>query len=265
MPRIITTFGDIPVIYEIHEGGTLQKFMLEKYPEQGNFPLPVVAWKDGDPLMRKDWPLVELHGEEAISITVLPLGGGNGGSNPLQIIFQVVLIIIAIVMCWNPMGWTAFGLTVAQTGALMASAVMVAGSLLMGALFKPKPLSPGHSNALDTASPTYSIGVSGNQARLLQPEPEGFGRLSVIPDFVAIPYSIFEGNEMYLYQVFGLGRGLYEQHSMAFGDVVFWRDGELLTDSAYVSVDENGKQSERRNRKKKWQELRNFSQEGKFF
>ena len=56
MPRIITTFSDIPVTHEIEEGSTLQDFMLEKYPEAKNFPVPVVAWKDGEPLMRKDWP-----------------------------------------------------------------------------------------------------------------------------------------------------------------------------------------------------------------
>ena len=46
MPRIITTLCDIPVTYEIRDGGTLQEFMLEKYPEQQNFLVPVVAWKN---------------------------------------------------------------------------------------------------------------------------------------------------------------------------------------------------------------------------
>ena len=62
--------------------------------------------------------------------------------------------------------------------------------------------------------------------------PEGFGKMLVVPDIIAQEWAQYINNEMYLYQVFGCGRGTYEHHELSFGDVVFWRDGRII-ESAY--------------------------------
>lgn len=236
MPRIIVTLGDMPVAHDVPEGSTLQEYMLDRYPESRNFPVPVIAWakENGEdlPLMRAEWPVRQLYGDEAICVTAVALGGGGGGSSTggiLQIIISVVAAVASVIF---------------PVAAPFIMAAAVAANMLVGAIFKPKGISAGHLPAAsaEAASPTYSINASSNQARLNQPEPEGFGRLSVIPDYVAVPWSEYVGNEQYLYQVFGLGRGLYEIHSMAFGGTEFWKDGALV-EGGYVTYDDDGNPS----------------------
>jgi hypothetical protein len=231
--------------YDVTDGGcTPVSFMEGLYPATKNFPMPVRCQYAGNYLFRSEWPDTVLKGNELLIFEGLPRkGGGGGGSNPLQMVLMAVVVIIAAIATWyvgGAGGWAAFGGSGlgwgATAGYLAGAAVMIGGTLLIGALFQPAAISAGQLNALDaeSSSPTYSLNASSNQARLGQPEPEQFGRIKVLPDVAAFPWSEYIGNELYLYQVFGVGRGIYRQESMFFGDVEIWRDGHILADSAYV-------------------------------
>ena len=88
---------------------------------------------------------------------------------------------------------------------MASSAIMVAGSMLINAVLPP----PGLPNtaAPSQGSPTYSLQAQGNAARLGSPIPVNYGRMRIYPDFAAIPYTEYDENEQYLYQLFCIGQG----------------------------------------------------------
>ena len=217
------------------------------HPESEEFLAPTIAVAGGQPVLRENdgWSLpIAPH---AIVIFVeLPMGGG-GGSNPLTAILGVVA---AVMLAWNPGGQlalalgmtgelTSLGLSVGGVAlmGLVNGAIMLGATALVGALGGFSSVPSGLSGAYDaaTASPTYNINSSGNQARLYQPEPEGFGRMQITPDYIATPWVQYIENEQYGYFVYALGRGNYDVESMSFGDTVFWRASGGV-DSAYDNV-----------------------------
>ncbi|WP_455275139.1 host specificity factor TipJ family phage tail protein [Ralstonia thomasii] len=160
---------------------------------------------NGQPVLERDWARPVRDGDVVV-IAHLPQGGG-GGSNPLQFVLQIALIAAAIYAPYLA-GLTQVvdGVTVVTAaGALLSAGVMLAGSLLINALVPPTrpPTAFGGSQA----SPTYTIGAQGNQARLQNVIPVLYGRYRVYPDFAAQPYIENNGNEQYLYQLFCISQG----------------------------------------------------------
>jgi sulfur carrier protein ThiS len=232
MPRITVNDGITPVTYEVVDGTTLQSFMEEQNPERKNWAHPTIALYNGAPVLRDQWATTELHGDKVVVFKRIPEGGGGGGgSNPFKIIMGVILTIVAIVLIAFQQYYIGVPMLTSGLGLLVGEVV--------NAIWGQKTPSLPNQNAqnAEAASPTYSINANSNQARIFQPELTVFGKLKVIPDLVAYPWSRYANNDMYLYQVFALGRGRYDIHAMSFGDVIFWQDGHLI-DSAYVGDDE---------------------------
>ena len=196
-------------------GANLHDIVMEFNPETGDWQAPTVCFLNDAPILRKDWKETTLAETDAVSFVGLPMGGGGGGSNPLQVLFSVILIAVSIVV--PPMLAT----TLLGQG-LLAAAIMTVGGLLMGALFKAPALPSSSGLRGEEPDSTYSVG-GGNRARLWEVIPEGFGRMRIVPDQVAKPWAYYMGNRMFYYVVMGLGRGLYNIESMAFGDTIFWR------------------------------------------
>lgn len=211
------------------------------------FLAPTIALAGGRPVLRENDGWSMPIAPRAIVIFVeLPMGGG-GGSNPLTAILGVVA---AVVLAFSPGGQLAlaagmtgsFGALGLSAGGMVLAgivngAIMMGATMLVGALGGFSSVPSGLSGAYDaaTASPTYNINSSGNQARLYQPEPEGFGRMKITPDYIATPWVQYIENEQYGYFVYALGRGNYDVESMSFGDTVFWRSSGGV-DSAYDNV-----------------------------
>ena len=211
------------------------------HPESEEFLAPTIAVAGGQPVLRENdgWSLpIAPH---AIVIFVeLPMGGG--GSNPLTAILGVVAaVVIAInpgsLLALGPLGLAEGSVAAGLVTGLVNGAIMLGATALVGALGGFSSVPSGLSGAYDaaTASPTYNINSSGNQARLYQPEPEGFGRMKITPDYIATPWVQYIENEQYGYFVYALGRGTYDVESMSFGDTVFWRASGGV-DSAYDNV-----------------------------
>lgn len=176
--------------------------------------LPVVCQLNGQWISRTAWNRRVQDGDCVIFVT-LPRGGG--GSNPLRIILMIVVMIVA----WYaaPFVAGAMGVTSAAGVAVVQGVIGMVGGMLVNALVPPPTASAAsQSNALASGSPTYSIGAQGNQARVGQPIPVMYGRHLTYPDFAAMPYTEYAGNEQYLYQLFCIGHGDYEIEAIRIED-----------------------------------------------
>lgn len=241
----ISPDGLVEDSFEMADGMTINQAAKTICPDTGGkFPVPTIAIAGAKPAVRNlgdwDFPLSNAR----IQFRQLAMGGGGGESNPLQIVLQVAIIALAAAATWylggtggflmGTLGWGEFAATL---GAGLAGAgIMMLGTMLQGALFQNQARLPqgqlGATNA-EQASPTYNINASGNQARLFQTEPELFGRMKIVPDFVANTWTEYIDNDQIGYFVYGIGRGYYDVESLQFGETVFWKNGVLLADTGY--------------------------------
>lgn len=177
--------------------------------------LPLICLLNGQPLLRRDWHQTVKNGDVLTFIT-LPQGGG-GGSNPLQVILTIGLMVVAGPLATSLAG--SMGVTSTLGMSLIGAGVKLAGSMLINALVPPpRPPSPQLSAALAAPSPTYSLNAQGNAARLGSAIPVQYGRHIAYPDFAAEPYAEFVGNEQFLYQLMVIGQGEYEIESVRLED-----------------------------------------------
>ena len=158
--------------------------------------------------------------------------GGGGGSNPMRMILMIAVAFAAPYAASAMFQGAVLGGTMGSFGLSMATAAIgLAGSMLVNALIPPpKPPSASVTSDIAAASPTYSIGAQGNSARIGQPIPEVFGRHVIYPDFAAMPYTEYAGNEQYLYQLLVIGRGHYDVEQIRIEDTLIDSFDEVETE-----------------------------------
>ncbi|OZA06751.1 MAG: hypothetical protein B7X95_01355, partial [Methylophilaceae bacterium 17-44-8] len=171
----------------------------------------------GAPVLRANngWNKTLNHGD--ILIFVVRPEGGGGGSNPLKVVLMIGLSLAA--------PWAAgalaptLGLTTELSIGILAGAIGIAGKMVINAMI-PDSAAGSRNRAQSTqqASPTYSLSAQGNSARLLEPIPVQYGRHLCYPDYVAEPYTDYQGNEQYLYQLFCIGQGEYDIEAVRIED-----------------------------------------------
>lgn len=151
---------------------------------------------------------------DTVLFVTLPQGGGGGGSNPLKMLLTIALSFAApYIGAWanGALFAAESSLAFAISSTTLGSIIGSVGLALVSALIPaPKPTQAQQATSLAAASPTYSIGAQGNSARLGSPIPVIYGRHQVFPDFAAMPYTEYAGNEQYLYQLFCIGQGEYD-------------------------------------------------------
>lgn len=182
-------------------------------------PFPYIVAVNGEFVLRKQWDL-KVKPSDSIVVIHQPLGG-NGGSNPLQIVAMVAIMVLAV-YTGGAVG-AAYG---SVAGAAASAAVTIAGNMLISMLFpvKQKPLSLGGDTS---SSPTYSFGAIQNQARLGQAIGVLYGRMRIVPDFAAKPYTEYRGNDQYLYQLFVITKGQCEIEQIRIDDADISTYGEV--------------------------------------
>lgn len=190
---------------------------------------PFIALLNGRAVLRREWGR-KLRDGDTLAFVVLPQGGG-GGSNPLRVVLMIAVAIAAPYVASAMFQGAVLGGTMGSFGLSMATAAVgLAGSMLVNALIPPpKPPSAQVASDIAAASPTYSIGAQGNSARIGQPIPEVFGRHLVYPDFAAMPYTEYSGNDQYLYQLFVIGRGHYDIEQIRIEDTLLSNFDEVET------------------------------------
>ena len=163
--------------------------------------LPVICQVNGEWISRKAWARRVQDGDNVVFVT-LPQGGG-GGSNPLKMILMLAVSFFAPFLTTALVGINGAAALGSLGVSLVNGAIGLLGTALINALIPaPKPTQAQQATSLAAASPTYSIGAQGNSARLGSPIPVIYGRHQVFPDFAAMPYTEYAGNEQYLYQLF---------------------------------------------------------------
>ena len=189
-------FSDV-TRYPIESNQTIQSWLDDHGGTNRLNRMPTVCVYQGRELLRSEYnqPI-----EDDACFVTMPTGG-DSGSNPLATAAMLALTVYTggLAAGWKAVGWSSYAIAGAQVG------IMMAGSALINAVFPPPGLPSTASPA--TASPTYSMQAQGNAARLGSPIPVNYGRMRIYPDFAATPYTEYESNEQYLYQLFCIGQG----------------------------------------------------------
>lgn len=192
-----------------------------------------VVCLNGQYLLRADWGRRVAAGD-VVAIIHLPRGGGKGGSNPLKIVLSLAIAVVApqiSLSIWGEAGAIvlAGGVTV---GGLTSAAIGLAGNVLINALAggAPRGTSPQQAAAMAAPSPTYNLQAQGNMARLDAAIPVQYGRLAAYPDFAALPYVEYAGNEQFLYQLLCLGAGEYDIEQIRIEDTAIDNWDEITSE-----------------------------------
>ncbi|WP_197056579.1 MULTISPECIES: phage tail protein [Luteibacter] len=171
----------------------------------------VVASGSSDFLLEKEWSRCIADGE-LITVVALPKGG-----SALRTVALVVVAIVATYVSGGALAGT-FGSAFAAggAGAIAAGAfVTIAGAVLVNAVL-PLPKPP--AGTTDNKSGAYGIGAKNNSARLLQSIPVMYGRFNVTPDYAALPYTEFQGNNQTLYSLLAITQGQIADPQIRIGD-----------------------------------------------
>lgn len=174
----------------------------------------VICLVNGSPVMRAGWNRKVRDGD-VVAFFIAPRGGG-GGSNPMRMV--LTLAVMAFAAWAAPVLAGAMGISGTIGTGLVQAAIGIAGSVLVNALVPPPKPPSAVSMASISASPTYSLSAQGNQARLEAPIPVIYGRHLVYPDFGAMPYTEYAGDEQYLYQLLVIGQGEYDIETIRIED-----------------------------------------------
>ncbi|MDF4024141.1 host specificity factor TipJ family phage tail protein [Luteibacter sp. PPL201] len=166
----------------------------------------VVASGANNFLLEKEWKRCVAAGE-LITVVALPKGGSA--------LRTIALVVVAVVAAWVTGG--AGGALVAGSFSATAAgaAVAIAGSMLVNAVL-PLPKPP--TGSTDTKSGAYGIGAKNNSARLLQSIPVMYGRFNVTPDYAALPYTEFQGNNQTLYSLLAISQGQIADPQIRIGE-----------------------------------------------
>lgn len=181
-----------------------------------SFSAPTIAVLDGEPVLRGVWAMRVIRPGEVISFVAVPRGGGGEGGGK-QIIGLIAALALSLAA---PMigGWVAgalFGGS-AMAASLVSGALLVGGSLLLNALMA----TPAQESA--KADQVYSVNAASNQATPLEPLPNLYGRLRYVPRHASRPYSEYEGNDQYLYQLFFVTTGKADIERIDIGETEAW-------------------------------------------
>lgn len=214
------------IVLPVAEADAVMGETVEAYLERvaWRLDLPTVCRINGEYYGRAEWATRAIGLNDNVEFVSRPMGGssssGSTGKSILAIVAMVALTAVA-----GPIGGFAagaIGLTAgtaafAITSSLIGALVVGAGSLLLSHFLKPK--SGGKTNSTDAL---YSFGLQGNAARPMQPIPVLNGRLRFAPDFAAPSYSLYNGDEMTDYALFGLTCGEIDVEQILLGDTPIW-------------------------------------------
>ena len=200
---------------------------------------PITIQLDGELLTVEEWDIICPTEGQLISVQGTVQGGG-GGSNALQIVAVIAIAVVATMATGGAFaiasGSMAGFFAAGSVSAMVLGAVIsVAGSLLIGALFAPKP--PTMPNALPQVSPTYSLSGGQNRSRPYEPMPVVMGTHRLFLDYASRPFTEYRGNDQYLYQIFNLGLGNVSATDYKIGATSIGS----YSDVTFVTPDSNGR------------------------
>ena len=148
---------------------------------------------DEERIGRERWGSILPREGQRVLINVVPMGGGEGGKNPLRVILTMAVVVVASVFGAG-LGGAIFGkLGLATTGiagkfatAIGTTLIGTGGLLLVNAIAPIRPPS-GHEQEQD--SPNYFIDRARNTAWPFAPVPVVLGKHRMVPALGAATYT----------------------------------------------------------------------------
>ncbi|MCC4600311.1 host specificity factor TipJ family phage tail protein [Xanthomonas melonis] len=210
-PHPVTLDGQCHIAMDLQPGERLCEFLHRHVIDldQGEWTVSI----GGRVVPRHLWPYVYPKDGQVIEVR------GAVGRNALYIVAMIALTYFTFGI-GSAAGWGAgaaagaFGGGVA--GAVFASAVFVAGSIVINKVLGPKVEKPSES----TAGTVFSLGAARNRARQYEPLGLLFGRMRIAPDIASNTYSWYEGNEQYIGMVLTPGIGVGRVGAFSNGDTL---------------------------------------------
>lgn len=168
-------------------------------------------------------------GDLVHAVAAVSGGGGDGGSNPMKAIMSIAVMIVAWYAAPMVMGYAAgsAGYAAAAAGGSMlgvgiaSAAISIAGNMILSSVFKSSPSSLSSVNSRssnDAAASVYSLSGGSNSVRQYGPMQVVMGTHRVFPDYGAKPYTEFQGDDQYLYQIFNFGVSSLQISDLRIGD-----------------------------------------------
>lgn len=226
-PHPVSCEGQTNIVSALIPGETLGEFLRREVPDWTNDAWEVhvngvmVPYEFLERVKPKDMTLIEVRGlakKQAlyivafIALSYFTMGiGSAAGAGLLG-------------------GAGIAGVVGGVSGALLAGAVFVAGSILINKVLGPKPPENGGQRDRDSV---FSIGSGRNQARPNQPLTLVFGTVKFAPDVVSMPSWWYQNNDQYMGMVLTPGIGVASFEPLTNGDA-------LLSSFQGVQVWQNG-------------------------
>ena len=212
---------NVPVTYQPHpltaqgrqnlgvlwvEGRTLREHLIAAGIDLHR---EVVIFHNSRLLTVSEWDIVCPVPGDLITVEAT-VSGGDDGSNPIAMVLSIAVMVFAPYAASALIGIEgAAAMGSVMTGIVSAgitAAISIAGNMIISALFKPSQVSSASKSA-GAESPTYSLSGGSNRMRPYEPLPVVMGNHRIFPDYGSKPYTEFEGDDQYLYQVFNFGIG----------------------------------------------------------
>lgn len=179
-----------------------------------------------------EWDAICPQPTDILNVQAVVSGGGGedgGGSNALQAVLMIVIAVVAWYAAPAVFGFEAgaAGYTAANAagmGAYVTAAgavISVAGNALVSAMFRPSGRALAAANGAESAAantPNYSLSGGSNSIRPYEPMPVVFGTHRIFPDYGAKPYTEFQGEDQYLYQIFNFGISALSINDLKIGE-----------------------------------------------
>ncbi len=177
------------------------------------FPVPppggVIASMNGVVIPMQQWDISLTAG----SIVTLRALAQGGDSNPVATVLTLALLFAAPFAAPAPLPATASAGLISG----VTAGITLAGGLIINALFPPlTPELPGGAQP----KTLYSLTGGANRARPNEPLMLVLGRHRDFPDLSAAPYNDFEGDDVYLNQIFNFGPGDLDVSEMRVGNTL---------------------------------------------
>ncbi|MCC4613673.1 hypothetical protein LL963_16500 [Xanthomonas campestris pv. esculenti] len=210
-PHPVTLDGQRHIAMDLQPGERLCEFLHRHVIDldQGEWTVSI----GGRVVPRHLWPYVYPKDGQVMEVR------GAVGRNALYIVAMIALTYFTFGI-GSAAGWGAgaaagaFGGGVA--GAVFASAVFVAGSIVINKVLGPKVEKPSES----TAGTVFSLGSARNRSRPYEPLGLLFGRMRIAPDIASNTYSWYEGNDQYIGMVLTPGIGVGRVGAFSNGDTL---------------------------------------------
>ncbi|MBB6306205.1 host specificity factor TipJ family phage tail protein [Xanthobacter tagetidis] len=194
--------------------------------------LPTICVLNGKPLMRADWGRRRLRKKDRLAFVSKPLGGGSAQGKQIAGLVAMIALMALTTVVAGPLAGVLFGGGKLAEG-IIGAAFMAGGAFAINTLIAPKA-----GGQDDDPGQIYSFGTQSNSARVLQTIPVSYGRVKRAPDYAAVPWSEYLGNEQFLHVVLVDGLGKYERHQILVDDTVLWDSGTgINSEFSGVSID----------------------------